>query len=151
MEKVTGYNSRSCLYIDANDNLYASHGPKRGQVYLKCHTPECRGTATYYPTREIVVFREPHGPHENHHEQIVRLRFRDAIRQRVVECPSDAPKQIFEYLQLLHPEAANLVPFNAVRGLIATTRRTIYPPIPSNINELAEYFGDERYVIHFIL
>lgn len=122
MEKIIGHNSGCILYVDSIRNvLYSAYGPKDKNKYLKCYWRSCTGRAILHENGEV-RYTAAHKTHDNHRDEIVRLRFREQIRRSALRNPNEPPKNVFNILKLIHPEADQLVRFSDVRGLIANTR-----------------------------
>lgn len=142
METITGEKCNTKVYADELHFLYIKTKVIRSKTYLRCYSQNCKGRAIQEGSEYSVT--TAHDLHPNHRSTIVKLRFRDRLREAVIANPEILPATIFEQQQLLDHEAADLVSREDVRNLIAKTRLKLIPPIPVDLRGLGASLDTER-------
>lgn len=137
MEVVTGHKDGTNVYVDDLGYLYFKNKQNGDSLYLRCATPNCKGTAVNRSDGYLILV--PHNVHEKPRDKIVVLRFRERLRLDVKLNPEKPPNTIYLEAARLNPEAARLVCFKDVKSMLVNTRAQMCPPIPRNLEDLASY------------
>ena len=124
-----------------NSHLYSQYSKKKGVIYLKCDTGDCKGTAKI--DKELLYTINDHDRHQTMEREIVELSVLERMRKRASHDNSTSRCNI--YLEEMRQcTELSSVGYAAVESSLYKQRRLRQPSLPSSIDAVCSQPHDRQ-------